>query len=144
MPRSCPLTPGAPATRSSGRSSQRDRIANNVATPFDQSIVDEAALNDRGVRRIHREDRPTRWRTSARLYGGIRYLRYLDGEKHLVFLTPNGLFLPRLENSNSIAALANDARVSIDIIHTYGMAGGSCAARPLAPQRQPRPPRRLR
>jgi hypothetical protein len=58
------------------------------------------------------------------LYAGIRYLRYLDGEKHLVFLTRDGLFLPRLENANSIAALANDARVTIDVLHTGGVTGG--------------------
>jgi hypothetical protein len=32
------------------------------------------------------------------------------------------LFLPRLEGANSLAALANDARVTVDIIHTYGTA----------------------
>ena len=36
-----------------------------------------------------------------------------------MFLAPNGLFLPRLENASSLAALANDARVTINIIHTY-------------------------
>jgi len=101
-----------------------DRIANNVASPFDQSVVDEAALNDVAFDEYIEKTSDT-MADLAKLYGGIRYLRYLDGEKHLVFLTPNGLFLPRLENSNSIAALANDARVSIDIIHTYGMAGGA-------------------
>ena len=101
-----------------------DRIANNVASPFDQSIVDEAGLNAVSFDEYIEKTADTT-ADLGRLYGGIRYLRYLDGEKHLVFLTPNGLFLPRLENSNSIAALANDARVSIDIIHTYGMAGGS-------------------
>ena len=100
------------------------RLANNVASPFDQSVVDEAALNDVAFDEYIEKTSDT-MADLAKLYGGIRYLRYLDGEKHLVFLTPNGLFLPRLENSNSIAALANDARVSIDIIHTYGMAGGA-------------------
>jgi hypothetical protein len=56
------------------------------------------------------------------LYAGVRYLRMLDGEKHLVFISPNGLFLPRLEGANSLASLANDARVTIDIIHSYGTA----------------------
>ena len=101
-----------------------DRLANNVASPFDQSIVDEAGLNDVPFDQYIEKTSDT-MADLGRLYGGIRYLRYLDGEKHLVFLTPNGLFLPRLENSNSVAALANDARVSIDIIHTHGMGGGS-------------------
>lgn len=57
------------------------------------------------------------------LYAGIRYLSMADGEKHLVLLTPQGLLLPRLESSDSIAALANDARVTIDVLHTYGLSG---------------------
>jgi VWFA-related protein len=117
-----------------------DRLANNMGTAFDQSAVDEAMLNDVSFDEYIEKTSDT-MADLGRLYGGIRYLRYLDGEKHLVFLTPNGLFLPRLENSNSIAALANDARVSIDIIHTYGMAGGSAppvrlpASGPAAAQR---------
>jgi hypothetical protein len=40
-----------------------------------------------------------------------------------VFVTENGIFLPRLENDQSIAAQANDARVVIDNIHTGGVVG---------------------
>jgi VWFA-related protein len=105
-----------------------DRIASGLGTPFDQSAVDEASMNDLAFDEYVEKTSDT-MADLGKLYGGIRYLRYLDGEKHLVFLTPNGLFLPRLENSNSIAALANDARVSIDIIHTFGMAGGSVPVR---------------
>ena len=32
------------------------------------------------------------------LYTGIEYLRYIGGEKRLVFVTQRGLFLPRLED----------------------------------------------
>lgn len=59
------------------------------------------------------------------LYAGIRYLRWLDGERHLVFISPSGLFLPRLESAHSLAALASDARVTISVIHTYGTPAGS-------------------
>jgi hypothetical protein len=47
----------------------------------------------------------------------------VDGEKHLVLLTPNGLWLPRAEVATSLAALASDARVAIHVIHTYGVLG---------------------
>jgi VWFA-related protein len=57
------------------------------------------------------------------IYAGIQYMRYLEGEKHLVFFTERGLFLPRLESDQSVAALANDARVVIDTILTGGIAG---------------------
>jgi hypothetical protein len=56
------------------------------------------------------------------IYAGIR-MRYLEGEKHLVFFTERGLFLPRLESDQSVAALANDSRVVIDTILTGGIAG---------------------
>ena len=55
------------------------------------------------------------------IYAAIGYLRYLEGEKHLVFVTEGGLFLPRLENDASVAALASDARVVIDTLQTGGL-----------------------
>lgn len=55
------------------------------------------------------------------IYTSIEYLRYMGGEKHLLFFTENGLFLPRLENDKSIAAMANDARVTIDTFQTGGV-----------------------
>ena len=110
-----------------------DRLASGFGTAFDQSAVEEAGLNDLPFDEYVEKVSDTQ-QDLNKLYAGLRYLRYLDGEKHMVFLTPSGLFLPRLENSNSIAALANDARVSVDIIHTGGMAGG------MAPLPSPRMP----
>lgn len=55
------------------------------------------------------------------VYAGINYLKYLDGEKHLVFVSEGGLFLPRLDNDHSVAALASDARVVIDVLQTGGL-----------------------
>jgi VWFA-related protein len=57
------------------------------------------------------------------LIAGINYLRYLDGEKHLVFVTPRGLSLQRAETGRGIAAVASDARIAIDIIFTGGVVG---------------------
>lgn len=57
------------------------------------------------------------------LYAGIDYMRYIDGEKHLLLVTPRGLSLPRLENDRNIGAAASDARVAIDIIYTGGVVG---------------------
>ncbi len=54
------------------------------------------------------------------LYTCIRYMRYMPGEKHLLFFTEKGLFFPRLDYGSSIAAYANDARVAIDTIQTGG------------------------
>ena len=57
------------------------------------------------------------------LYAGITSMRYLEGEKHLVFLTPQGLQLRSLDNASTLGRLASDARVAVDVVHTYGMIG---------------------
>jgi VWFA-related protein len=59
----------------------------------------------------------------SNLYTGVEYLRHLAGEKHIVLVTEHGLQLPRMEDSTGLAALANDARVVIDTIHTGGLPG---------------------
>jgi VWFA-related protein len=56
------------------------------------------------------------------VYTGIEYLRHLEGEKHLIFVTEGGVFLPRGENDFNLATLASDARVAISTIHTGGVA----------------------
>ncbi len=63
------------------------------------------------------------------LYTGIEYLRYLEGEKRLLFVTERGLFLPRQEDDMSLAAIANDARVVLDTIRTGGVGGGGMVSR---------------
>ena len=57
------------------------------------------------------------------LYTGIEYLRYLEGEKHILFVTEQGFYTPRLEGDASLAARANHARVVIDTIQTGGIDG---------------------
>jgi VWFA-related protein len=59
----------------------------------------------------------------SNFYAAIDYLRYLEGEKHLVVLTEQGLMLPRRENVVSVARLAADARIAMDIVHTGGTVG---------------------
>ena len=56
----------------------------------------------------------------GKLYAGIEYLRHFDGEKHLIFLSETGLVLPRSGDDRDVAALASDARVVIDSVHTGG------------------------
>jgi VWFA-related protein len=58
----------------------------------------------------------------AKIYAGIEYLRHVNGEKHLLFVSESGIFLPRAEDDHGLAARASDARVAIDVIHTGGMA----------------------
>jgi VWFA-related protein len=82
-------------------------IANRMEVSFDEYIADQIEL----------------MQDVRNLYAGIDYLRYLDGEKHLVFVTPRGISLPRLENDRSIGMAASDARVAVDIIYTGGVVG---------------------
>jgi hypothetical protein len=58
------------------------------------------------------------------LYTGIEYLRYLEGEKHLIFVTEFGMNLGRVEGETRLAARANHARVVIDTIQTGGIDPG--------------------
>ncbi len=79
------------------------------------------------------------------LYTGIEYLRYLEGEKHILFVTELGFYTPRFEADASLAARANHARVVIDTIQTGGIDlmpspidGGAIVPATVAP-RQPSP-----
>jgi VWFA-related protein len=58
----------------------------------------------------------------SQIFAGVQYMRHLDGQKHLVFMG-GSLYLPRLEDDISLAAMANDARVAIDMIQTEGIPG---------------------
>ena len=55
----------------------------------------------------------------------IEYLRYVQGEKHLLFFSENGLLFPsgRENYDENIAAAASDARVAIDTFQTGGLFG---------------------
>jgi len=55
------------------------------------------------------------------IYAGIDYLRRLDGEKHLIFVSQNGLLLHNADDDRSVASAASDGRVAIDIVHTGGV-----------------------
>ncbi len=56
------------------------------------------------------------------LYTCIEYLRYMDGEKHLLFFTGEGLLFPNgnTDYDKGVIAMANDARVTIESFHTGG------------------------
>jgi VWFA-related protein len=56
------------------------------------------------------------------LYAGIDYLRFIDGEKHLIFVTEQGFYLPRADYERDLAQLASDARVALDTVQTGGVA----------------------
>lgn len=100
-------------------------------SPFDQLQVD--TLTDLPFEEFVATNAMT-LQDLQNIYTAIEYLRYMEGEKHLLFFSENGLFLPRLENDNSIAAIANDARVSIDTFQTGGVFGGNLLFSPPNPR----------
>jgi VWFA-related protein len=59
----------------------------------------------------------------ANLRAAIDYLRYLDGEKHVIFITETGLLASSITGNGSIAAAANNARVVVDTIQSGGVSG---------------------
>jgi hypothetical protein len=79
------------------------------------------------------------------LYTGLEYLHFLEGEKHILFLTEQGFYSPLSEDDARLAARANHARVVIDTIQTGGidpmpspLEGGALVPATVAP-RQPSP-----
>jgi len=59
---------------------------------------------------------------AGNVLAGIEYLRFIDGEKRLIFVTEEGFAMPRTESDLKIAAAASEARVAVDTIHTGGVA----------------------
>ena len=59
----------------------------------------------------------------SNIYAGIEYLRHMEGEKHLIFVTERGMTLPRLEDDVDLSRSASDARVAVDTFQTGGVEG---------------------
>ena len=57
----------------------------------------------------------------SKVYTGIAYMRFLEGEKHLAFFTEQGLDMLRGDDVARLAEAANDARVVIDNFQTGGI-----------------------
>ena len=95
-------------------------LATRDPSPFDAMDTLNSSFTDMTFEEYARASAQTS-QDLGNIYTGINYLKYLDGEKHLVFVTEGGLFLPRLENDYSIAALASDARVVLDTLQTGGL-----------------------
>jgi VWFA-related protein len=123
---------GAPSSRTvpPGRVTDAGRIANDARRATDTMLngdMTASGIRGEGADLSLDEFLAANAQTTTdleNLYTGIEYLRYLEGEKHLLFVTPRGLFLPRVEDDLSLGAMANDARVVLDTIQTGGLSGG--------------------
>jgi VWFA-related protein len=56
-----------------------------------------------------------------RLRAAIEHLRVMEGEKHIIFVTPEGLIGLTRFHADRLASLASHARVSLSMIHTGGL-----------------------
>ena len=123
--------PGAPEFRTvppgrvtnSGRIQDDSRRRAETLLNGDITASDERGDNDMSLNEFISTNTQTTT-DLENLYTGIEYLRYIEGEKRLLFITERGLFLPRLEDDMSLSAIANDARVVLDTIQTGGLSGG--------------------
>ncbi len=57
-----------------------------------------------------------------KLHAAVEYLRLVDGEKHVILISTEGLLGLMPSASERLVRLAADARVSLSIIHTGGIA----------------------
>jgi VWFA-related protein len=55
------------------------------------------------------------------LLAGVEYLRYVEGEKRIVFMTEHGFVMPSADYDRDLGAIAADARVAVDTIQTGGV-----------------------
>lgn len=97
------------------------KVARRLLGPPDTAAGDDpdpekrdAALNDFVA------EKAQTMQDVGNLYAGIEYLRHLQGEKHLIFVSGLGLALPRGDDDVDLASAASNARVVIDYVHTAG------------------------
>jgi VWFA-related protein len=74
----------------------------------------------------------------ANLYAGIEYLKHLDGEKHIIWVTEYGMqrfFRDPVADDRDLGRAAADARVVLDVVRSGGtaLAGGVASAESRAP-----------
>ena len=64
---------------------------------------------------------PPRLQDRGNLMALLEYLRRFDGQKHVLFVTENGLGWTSDESDRALASVANDARASVHALETGGM-----------------------
>jgi VWFA-related protein len=96
-------------------------IAANRATPENAAAMAPPAVTDWSTFDSFVAEIAQTLQDAGNLYAAIAYMRRLEGEKHLVFVTEAGMQLPRVEDDTDLARVAADGRVVIDIVQTGGV-----------------------
>jgi VWFA-related protein len=109
----------------------RDRLDVN---PPENSRLDQARQYDREMamggagtsevqRALYEPFGFEQYEQFLQLFSAIEELRYLDGQKHLIFVTETAVGGPEPTHTDSLASVAADARVAVWILGTGGLAG---------------------
>ncbi len=124
---------------------ERERALATVTRP-PESVVDVSAadMEQLGFAE-YVEARNRRTSDLENVHYGIRYLRYMEGEKHLIYVTSQGMVQPSpgtLENQawedpKQLAAAASDARVALHVIQTGGIPSSTGNFQPAQPVMTP-------
>lgn len=125
------VTAGAENTGTADRMRRDDR---NAAEAAIQAVVDSGRLTLEGVGSLAPasgmawgefdqfvERTASTLQDTGNMFAAITYLQRIEGEKHLVFVTEDGLRLRRQDDEEDLAHVAADSRVAIDVIQTGGV-----------------------
>ena len=90
------------------------------AVPTPAEVIDHEAFGGMSLDQFMASS-ATALQDQGNLMALLEYLRRFDGQKHVLFVTENGLRWPSDESDRALAAIANDARASIHALETGGM-----------------------
>jgi VWFA-related protein len=132
-----PVTPRVPASVADDARTQGDvlqrleqenfkRQANEAAgipnaTPWDTIDVMQTQMFTDLPFEEYIENNAKTLQDLGNCFAAVEYLRHVEGEKHLLFVTEKGMALPRTDDDEMLAKVANDAQVAIDVVQTGGI-----------------------
>jgi hypothetical protein len=85
-----------------------------------ERILESLGRSDTGRRREFILNAAAR-QDMEKLFAVVEHLRYVDGEKHVVFVTTEGMLSVQKETSDRLIRMATDARVTLSTIQTGGV-----------------------
>jgi len=132
-PRALMESPAIDAQRAEARAAGDDILRNEIVTARPSALTGSDSLPDlraeltANLAGTSFDEFAARYSSVfqdlGNLYAAIDYLRFLDGEKHLVYLTEEGVFVPGQRGNRRLAAVASDARIALNVVQTGGVAG---------------------
>ena len=90
------------------------------AIPASAEVIERQAFGEMSLDQFVTSSATT-LQDQGNLMALLEYLRRFDGQKHVLFVTENGLRWPSDEGDRALASVANDARASIHAFEAGGM-----------------------